>query len=213
MRACHGHAQCLLGRYGRMFRLRPTAIVTWRIATFEYLPVTIWNTRIKKSLFGLFWSKRITAKIVSVISAINTLRNGFVTWLRLANGREPSAAEVCSLFGYFANLGLNSDPRSACKPPSVLDLTGFDRGRAMDSSYWDFSADCHVFKFDKLKNLGLISSHDSPPPSRSGARGRRRTCLREMWWLKSIEVEDKKVFFWRKVLRYFGSTPRHLLFY
>lgn len=34
------HAQCLLGRYGLMFRLRPTAIVTWRIATFEYLPVT-----------------------------------------------------------------------------------------------------------------------------------------------------------------------------
>ena len=59
---------------------------------------------------------------------------------------------------------------------------------------------CHVFRFH-YSALWLISSHDSPPPSSDGNRGRRRTCLREMWCLKSIEVEDKKNF-GRKVSRY-----------
>ena len=40
----------------------------------------------------------------------------------------------------------------------------------MDTSFWECFGDCHVFKFDKLKNLGLISSHDSPPPPSAGQR-------------------------------------------
>lgn len=55
----------------------------------------------------------------------------------------------------------------------------------------------------------VISSHDSPPPPSTGNGGRRRTCLREMCWLKSIEVEDKKII-WRKVSLYFGIFSRNL---
>lgn len=47
--------------------------------------------------------------------------NRSVTWPSLANGSEPSAVEVCSLFGYFTNFVLNSDPRFPCKPPSFAD--------------------------------------------------------------------------------------------
>lgn len=57
----------------------------------------------------------------------------------------------------------------------------------------------------------LVSSHDSPPPPRAGSGGRRRTCLREMCWLKSVEVEDKKIL-GRKVSHYFGIYKWRIVF-
>lgn len=43
-----------------------------------------------------------------------------------------------------------------------------------------------------------------PSPTPRTQWGRRRwTCLREKCWLKSIEVEGKKII-WRKILHYFG---------
>lgn len=59
--------------------------------------------------------------------------------------------------------------------------------------------------------LGRISSHDSPPPPCAGNGGRRRTCWREMCWLKSIEVEDKKINS-RKVSLYFGIYQSTFVF-
>lgn len=67
-----------------------------------------------------------------------------------------------------------------------------DKRRAVDAFFCGF---CGMPRVQVLINsaLRLISSHDSPPPPRGGNGGRRRTCLREMCWLKSIEVEDKKI--------------------
>lgn len=56
MRACHGRMRnvCLED----MFRLRPTAIVTWRIAIFEYLPVTNWDNTILEKHFWIILIKK-----------------------------------------------------------------------------------------------------------------------------------------------------------
>lgn len=58
---------------------------------------------------------------------------------------------------------------------------------------------------------GRISSHDSPPPPGAGNGGRRRTCWREMCWLKSTEVEDKKIIS-RRVSLYFGIYQSTFVF-
>lgn len=62
----------------------------------------------------------------------------------------------------------------------------------MDAFHCSF---CGMPRVQVLINsaLGFISSHDSPPPPGAGNGGRRRTCLRELCWLKSIEVEDEKI--------------------
>lgn len=170
MHACHGRMRNVCWEDMGSCLDRPTAIVTWRIATFEYLPVTNWDTTIKKKKkpFWILLIKRDYG-VVWVISAIHTLRNHFVTWLRLANGSEPSAVEVCSLFGYFANLVLNSDPRSACKPPSVMDLTGFHREdapwiRLIEIFLW--TATCSSLINCKKPRVDFITWLPSPIPQR-----------------------------------------------
>lgn len=101
------HAHCSVGRF--TFRLRPPAAVTRRIATFEYLPVTNWDTALKKILYRIFFFNQKGLQLNCWgNSAIDALWDRRVTWPRLANGSEPSAAEVCSLFGYFANFVFRS---------------------------------------------------------------------------------------------------------
>lgn len=133
-------------------------------------------------------------------------------------GASQIQRKVCSLFGYFANFTPKSEPNTLYKSQDV-DTEGtslWERTRRGDVLLRVFF---FVFLFRGLPRvqvlinsaLRLISSHDSPPPPGAGNGGRRRTCLREMCWLKSIEVEDKKII-WRKVSHYFGIYPSTCVF-
>lgn len=106
--------------------------------------------------------------------------------------------KVCPLFGYFDNfirLIVANNLRGSLDMDTVF-LWARARVEHILSRCLQ-NATC-----PDLMN-GHESSHDSPPPPCAGNGGRRRTCLREMCWLKSIEVEDKKII-WRKVSHYFG---------
>lgn len=111
--------------------------------------------------------------------------------------RTKSSGKYASLFGYFANFTPKFDPVALYISHDV----------EMEATFWwERTRSGYVLLRFFSRNAtcsGLISSHDSPPPPGAGNGRRRRTCLREMCWLKSIEVEDKKIM-WRQVSLYLG---------
>lgn len=140
------------------------------------------------------------------------------TWSGSTNRSEPNAAEA-SLFGYYlatlsANLRVKLESNQEVDPNEAVCfytrwILCFFFGRG---GFFLEMPRVQVFV------NRIMPSHDTHAHTRArahthptstqraqgngGGRGGRRTCLKEMCWLKSIEVEDKKNIR-RKVPRYF----------
>lgn len=117
-------------------------------------------------------------------------------------GASQIQRKLCSLFGCFANFIPKSESRTLKNAMCTW----------MGTFLWPRTLyGCVLFRF--LRNATCRSFDKQcaqprfitwlPSPTQRREWGRRRTCLREMCWLKSIEVEDKKII-WRKVSHYFG---------
>lgn len=111
--------------------------------------------------------------------------------------------KVCSLFGYFLpTLMLFFSPgvlqNTVCIDWSIC-FTNWDTPWIRLTVFYGMPRVQHLMNSPLWANFITWL----PSPTRRSEWGRRRTCLREMCWLKSIEVEDKKII-WRKVAHYFG---------
>lgn len=83
----------------------------------------------------------------------------------------------------------------------------FEKGHRVDAFHCVFCGLPRVQVCDK--QCAQAVRHVTPLPH--PAQGRRRTCWREMCWLKSIEVEDQKIIS-RKVSHYFGIYQSTFVF-